>query len=123
MAAGIADGYVDGLDGWQKETVASIRKTIKKVAPEASETIKWAQPVYESNGPFAYIKAFKNSANFGFWRGIDLEDPENLLQGTGDKMRHVTLTGPADINRGALQDFIRQAVALNERKGDPTEGG
>ncbi len=43
-----------------------------------------AQPVYENNGPFAYIKAFKNSVNFGFCRGIDLEDPENLLQGTGD---------------------------------------
>ena len=44
-----------------------------------------------------------------------VEDPGNLLQGSGDKMRHVKLTGPEDINESAFEDFIQQAVALNKR--------
>ncbi len=79
-----------GRQSWSKACAA----IVQKAAPEASESIKWAQPVYESNGPFAYIKAFKNAVNFGFWRGVDLDDPQGLLAGDGDKMRHVKLSQP-----------------------------
>jgi hypothetical protein len=78
--------------------------------------------VYSSNGPFAYIKAFKNSVNFGFWRGVELNDPKGLLQGSGDKMRHVKLTSTDDIDAAAFSDFVNQAMQLNQTKGDPTKG-
>ena len=91
-----------------------------KAAPEADESIKWAQPVYEVNGPFAYIKAFNNSVNFGFWIGIDIYDPEGLLRGSGEKMRHFKLSSLDDINQQIFSDFVRQAVNLNLTKGDPT---
>jgi hypothetical protein len=68
------------------------------------------------------MKAFKNSINFGFWRGVDLDDPQGLLQGSGEKMRHVKLTGVNDINEQAFAAFVRQAVQLNQEKGDPTRG-
>lgn len=86
------------------------------------ESIKWAQPVHESNGPFAYIKAFKNNVNFGFWRGVDIEDTKGLLEGSGSKMRHVKLTSLDDIKESEFADFIRQAVELTKVKGDPTKG-
>jgi hypothetical protein len=122
MTEKTVDRYIAGLDGWKAETVSSVRQVILKTAPEAKESIKWAQPVYELNGPFSYIKAFKNSVNFGFWRGVDIEDPQGLLQGSGDKMRHVKLTGVSDIDDEVFADFIRQAVQLNLTKGDPTKG-
>ena len=80
------------------------------------------QPVYETIGPFCYIKAFKNSVNFGFWRGIDIDDPNGLLQGTGVKMRHVKLTSLSDVDDAAFSDFVEQAVELNLKKGNPTKG-
>jgi hypothetical protein len=67
------------------------------------------------------MKAFKNSVNFGFWRGIDLDDPQGLLQGTGEKMRHVKLAGLEDIDDQAFAAYVKQAVALNLEKGDPTK--
>ena len=63
------DEYVDGLGGWRGEVVSSLRRLVLDAAPDAAESIKWAQPVYEDNGPFCYIKAFDNQVNFGFWRG------------------------------------------------------
>jgi hypothetical protein len=115
------DGYIEGLEEWKAEIVSSVRQIVLETAPEAKESIKWAQPVYESNGPFAYIKAFKSSVNFGFWRGVDLNDPKGVLQGSGEKMRHVSLKSPEDIDEKLFADFIQQAIDLNAKKGDPTK--
>lgn len=123
MAEKTVDGYITGLQPWQAEIVAAVRQIILDTVPDAKESIKWAQPVYENVGPFAYMKAFKNAVNFGFWRGVDLKDPEGLLQGSGEKMRHVKLTGMDDVKPQVFTDFIRQAAVLNLNKGDPTKGG
>ena len=122
MTERTVDGYITGLEEWKGEIVSKVRQIVLEAAPAAKESIKWAQPVYESNGPFAYIKAFKSAVNFGFWSGVDLEDPDGLLQGSGDKMRHVKLTGMADIDEKALAGFVSQALELNRTKGDPTKG-
>ncbi len=121
MSDKTVDGYIAQLTDWQSEIVSEVRQIILEAAPNANESIKWAQPVYETNGPFAYIKAFKNSVNFGFWRGVDLNDPGGLLQGSGEKMRHVQLTNREDINADVFSDFVQQAVKLNLEKGDPTK--
>jgi hypothetical protein len=115
------DGYIHGLSGWQAEVVAAIRKLVREAAPEAKESIKWAQPVYESNGPFCFIRAFKSHVNFGFWRGAEIPDPHGLLQGEGEKMKHVKLTSLQDLAPQAFQDLVRAAVRLNQTKGDPTK--
>lgn len=115
------DGYIQGLDGWQREVVTKIRELVREAAPQAEEAFKWAQPVWSQVGPFAYVKAFKNHVNFGFWRGVDLKDPQGLLQGSGTKMCHVKLTNLGDINSDAFRDLVRQAVELNQTKGDPTK--
>ena len=122
MSDNSVDNYVAGLDDWQAETVSAVRRIILKTAPDAKESIKWAQPVYEVNGPFCYIKAFKKSVNFGFWRGIDLEDPGGRLQGTGEKMRHVKLSGVNEVDPEIFGQYVAQAVELNLAKGDPTKG-
>ncbi len=121
MANKTVDEYIASLEGWQAEAVATLRGLIREAAPDAAESIKWAQPVYEDNGPFCYIKAFKSHVNFGLWRGVDIPDPHGLLQGSGDKMRHVRLTGVEDIRPDAFRDMVRSAVQLNRTKGDPTK--
>ena len=121
MAKKTVDEYIAGLEEWQAEIVSGVRKIVLEAAPEALEAVKWAQPVYESNGPFAYIKAFKSNVNFGFWRGIDLSDPDKVLEGSGEKMRHVKLTSLNDIKEEKFKGFIQEAIKLNEEKGDPTK--
>ena len=120
MAEKTVDNYIAQLDEWQGEIVSEVRRIILNAAPEALESIKWAQPVYEINGPFAYIKAFKKAVNFGFWRGAEIEDPQDLLQGSGEKMRHFKIGKMEDINETVFTDYVQQAVKLNLTKGDPT---
>jgi hypothetical protein len=114
MAEKTVDGYIAQLSDDQAQIVTKVREIILSAAPEADESIKWAQPVYETNGPFAYI-------NFGFWRGVDIDDSHGLLGGSGEKMRHVKLVDLEDINELAFKDYVLQAVKLNLAKGDPTK--
>jgi len=116
------DEYAAGLEGWRSEAVKALVELVRAAAPEARESIKWAQPVFDDHGPFLYIKAFKNHVNFGFWRGVDLPDEAGILEGTGEKMRHVKVTGLEDIQEDVLAGLVREAVALNRSKGDPTQG-
>ncbi len=116
------DAYVKKQGGWKAEVLEQLRTLVLESAPEAREAYKWAQPVHEVNGPFCTMKAFKNHISFGFWRGVELKDPHSLLGGSGDKMRHVRLTQVEDIQEEAFRDFVRQAVKLNQSKGDPTKG-
>ena len=122
MAAKTVDEYIDDLGGWKTDVAGRVRAIVISTAPEAKESIKWAQPVFELNRPFCYMKAFKNSVNFGFWRGVDLDDPQGRLQGTGEKMRHVKLQGVDDIDDQVFSAYVKQAVQLNQEKGDPTKG-
>lgn len=120
MAAKTVDEYVAALDGWQAEAVTAIRQIVREAAPKATEAYKWAQPVYEENGPFAWIKAYKSYINFGFWRGSQLTDPKGLLLGDGALMRHVKIASLADLNQPALKRFVKQAAKLNREMGNPT---
>jgi hypothetical protein len=107
MAAKTVDEYQAALNGWQKQAVAKLREIIKKAAPEAVETFKWSQPVYEHNGIFAYIKAFKHTINFGFWHGAELDDPAGLLCGDNETMRRIVLTRIEDIDPEGFAVLIR----------------
>jgi hypothetical protein len=121
VAAESIDAYAKSLDDWRGDVVRELDALVRKAAPGATGSIKWAQPVYERGGPFAYVKAFENAVNFGFWRGADLTDPGGALQGTGDRMRHVKIKSPEDVDRERFTAWVKEAVALNESKGDPTK--
>jgi hypothetical protein len=120
MAVATVNDYVKKLPAEQASIVTALRQVVVAAAPAATETIKWAQPVYELNGPMIFIKAHARHVNIGFWRGAQLPDPSKLLEGSGDKMRHVKITHAAAIDAKALTRLIKAAVRLNRELGDPT---
>ena len=114
------DAYVDDLDPSCAELVRRLRAIVRHAVPDAKESIKWAHPTYEKNGPFCYIKAFPRHVNLGFWRGASLDDPDGIVVSGGDKMGHVRVTTVADVRARKFEHLVRQAAALNERLGDPS---
>lgn len=77
--------------------------------------------VYSYTGEYmetaVYIAPFKAHANLGFFKGVDLPDPEGLLEGTGKNLRHVKLRAPDDVNKPAVQALIRAASEVADRPG------
>lgn len=60
---------------------------------------------------FGYVNAFKAHVNVGFFRGAELADPKNLLEGTGKLMRHVKLKPDREVDATALTKLIKTAYA------------
>jgi hypothetical protein len=120
MADKTIGGYIGGLGDWRGEVVDALDRIVREVAPEATGSIKWAQPVWDADGPIAYAKAFPRAVNFGLWRGTELDDPDGRLVGDGDRMRHVKLASIDDVDRELFGRWVRDAVALNQSHGDPT---
>ena len=52
---------------------------------------------------------YRDHVNLMFPRGVDLKDPEGLLEGRGKAMRHVKMRLCADVDRPGVRQLIRQA--------------
>ena len=116
------DEYIAAFDDWRTDAMKRLREVVKEGAPHSAVGIKWAQPVWEWNGPMIWMKAYPKHVDIGFWRGTEMEDPKKVLTGDGERMRHIKITSLTDIPADALRDLVKQAVQLNTAKGNPTLG-
>ena len=61
-----------------------------------------------SDGVF-HIAVYSNHVNLGFNDGASLDDPKELLQGSGQLIRHITIKTAEDLERPELRAYIRRA--------------
>jgi hypothetical protein len=115
------DAYIKALPAKQREVATAIRRLVSGAAPDATESVRWGQPVFTDHGPFAYMKKASAHLTFGFWRGAELDGGRGILEGTGARMAHVKIADLEDIDQKQLTALIKAAVKLNREKGDPTK--
>jgi len=78
--------------------------------PDVRELLHDGCPVAcVGDAPFGYVNAFKAHASVGFFRGALLSDPAGLLEGSGQRMRHVKLRPGAALDEAALGALIAAA--------------
>jgi hypothetical protein len=65
---------------------------------------------------FGYVNVFSAHVNVGFFHGADLDDPLELLEGTGRRMRHVKLRPGIDCDAAALCRLIEDACTHVRRR-------
>jgi uncharacterized protein YdhG (YjbR/CyaY superfamily) len=58
------DEYIDAAPREAQEKLRQIRAILKKVAPDATETLKWGSPVFEETRILFAYTAFKSHLNF-----------------------------------------------------------
>ncbi|WP_420148202.1 iron chaperone [Spirosoma sp.] len=58
------DEYIAGFPADVQEKLQQVRETIKKAAPDATETVKYAMPTFTLNGNLVYFAGFKNHIGF-----------------------------------------------------------
>ena len=87
------DEYLDGLQPAQAAVVASVRAIVRQAAPDAVESVKWAQPVWEVNGPVCSAKAFKSYINVNSGAALVRRRKKNELRGAGKAGARGALAG------------------------------
>ena len=106
--------YISDAPEEQQEVMNSVRELIHQSVPQVKENFKWKRPVFSTEDDFAYLQSTKNHVNLGFYNGEDLDDPDNLLEGTGKRMRHVKMTKPTDVEKDQLRNWF-EASSKPER--------
>ena len=115
------DAYVKSLSGWQRKLVEQLRGVVVKAA-KLEEVVKWGHLVYISNGPTLLIRAEEARVLFGFWRGQRLRDIAPALKAGGKyEMATIELHEGMTLTDTIVRKLTREAVALNERLGNPTD--
>ena len=56
-----------------------------------------------------HIAVYSKHVNLGFNDGATLADPKDILQGNGNRIRHITFKSEADLARPEIRAYIRRA--------------
>ena len=113
------DAYVAALSGWRRKCVEALRATVCASAT-LEEAVKWGHLVYLANGPVLLIRAEDERVLFGLWRGQRLRAIETRLKRSGKyEMATLELREGMTVDPAIVRRLTREAVALNERLGDP----
>lgn len=99
--------YINEATDEQKTIMLAVRKLLHECIPNLREEFKWSRPVFGTNKDFAYLKSSKNHVTLGFYNAEKLNDPNNLLEGTGKDMRHIKLKSKADIDTKLLKEWFK----------------
>jgi uncharacterized protein YdhG (YjbR/CyaY superfamily) len=118
MRAAIAkdiDEYIAGFPKGIQKNLNQIRATIKKAAPGAEETIKYAMPTFTLHGNLVYFAAFKN--HIGFYpvpTGIDAFEKELSIYKTGKGSVQFPLDQPMPL--GLIAKIVKFRIKENLEK-------
>jgi hypothetical protein len=104
------DHWVSTRSEEQRPLVHKWFERLRRCGPDVRELLHdGAATACVGDVPFAYVGAFKDHVNVGFFNGAALHDPFELLEGTGKRMRHVKLTPGAEVDAHSLDELIRAA--------------
>ena len=106
----------------QRQLIRDIRSAIIDSGHNFMEGIKWGTPGYwlpeVSRRNIVYIAPHNNYVRLGFFNGATMPDPDNLLEGTGKKLRHIKVHEINDELRAALSQYVH--ASTNHAINDPT---
>jgi len=111
------DAYLSKATKWQKE-LKKLRSII--LTTPLTEELKWGQPCYTwQKNNVVIIGELKDYCTIGFFKGVLLKDPENILDKPGENtqsarlIRFTTVQQIADI-ASTLKEYIHEAIEVEK---------
>jgi hypothetical protein len=114
------------VDRWMKEHSGELGaiarrwfQVMRECGDDVRELLHDGHPTAcVEDAAFAYVNSFTAHVNVGFFRGAEIDDPKDLLEGTGRFMRHVKLRHARRVDDDALVKLIDTAYADMKRRLD-----
>jgi hypothetical protein len=113
------DQLIAGITDWRGKTLADVRKAFLEADKDIVEEWKWmGSPVWSRDGMIAVANAHKEKVKVTFSHGAQLEDPDKLFNAGlgGGAWRAIDFLEGDKVNKRALKDLIRAAIAYNKTK-------
>jgi hypothetical protein len=116
-ASALIDQKIEELGDWRGKMLAKVRQIIRGADPEIIEEMKWrGTPVWSHAGIVCTGETYKTAVKLTFAKGAQLRDPAGLFNSSleGNVRRAIDIHEGDKVDKAALMDLIRDAVALNE---------
>jgi hypothetical protein len=123
--AGFLAKYAPSVRGVARAAIATMRKrmpgAVEFVYDKANALVIGFGPNERPSDALFSIVLYTRYVNFFFLQGASLDDPEALLQGGGNQVRHIRLDPDASVlDRPAIRALIAQAVKASDVPLDKT---
>jgi hypothetical protein len=99
--------YISNTSEEQVEILEILRNLIHESVPNTSEAIKWGFPVFNNKKDFCYLRFSKKHITFGFYNFQKIEDPDDLLEGSGNTLKHIKIKKKEGINSELLAKWLK----------------
>ena len=109
-----------------------VRNFVLNIHPECNELLYHTHAltsvysISEKMGDaFCMIPIYTNHLNLGFNKGTLLDDPNNLLKGTGKLIRHIPIANKSDYRINDVKKLIKSAIeiSIGDTNNPMTKGG
>lgn len=98
------------LGEMQFSVVEAVRALVKRSISPLQEEVKYGGILFSSGVQFGGIFAYKEHVTIEFSRGVDIQDTEGFLEGSGKGRRHIKLQSVNDIAAKKLDFYLPLAV-------------
>ena len=115
-ASAFIDEKILELGDWRGKMLAKVREIIHQADPEIVEEVKWmGTPVWSHSGIVCTGETYQKLVKMTFAKGAALKDPSGLFNSSldGNVRRAIDIHEGDQVDKAALKDLIRAAVALN----------
>jgi hypothetical protein len=114
------------------ELYIDLRNFILDLMPAANELLYHTHaltsvytPTQKMGDAFCHIPIYTEHLNLGFNQGTLLDDPEQLLEGTGKSIRHIPVRTKKDFRNQKVKTLVKVAIkhSIANAKGTINETG
>lgn len=109
--------YLDLKDQSVIDLFCDLRNYILELYPESNELLYHTHALTsvfsiseKLSDAFCMLPIYTNHLNLGFNKGTLLQDPNKLLTGTGNLIRHMDVKKPEDYRNEQVTALIREAI-------------
>jgi hypothetical protein len=100
--------YINSTTEEQIVILEALRKLIHETVKGVSEEIKWGFPVFAQTKDFAYLRFAKKHITLGFYNIDKIKDPDHLLEGEGNTLKHIKIKSADDIKPKVISEWLKQ---------------
>lgn len=100
--------YIGNATEEQIVILKALRKLIHDTVDNISEEIKWGFPVFSQTKDFAYLRYAKKHITIGFYNIDKIQDPDNLLEGEGNTLKHIKIKSKDEIDSKIISQWLKE---------------
>lgn len=98
------------FDSEKFKILQELREIVFYNYPDTKERMMYGGIMFSITDDFGGIFARKNHISFEFGFGVNMKDPDSLLEGTGQFRRHLKIKSYSDIDDKRVDFFVKQCL-------------